>query len=113
SPRARPGVIIRCQGLRFSHDDLVEGLGQMNLTPPETQENSSKSGAHRQVERWDQFAAGLAFVAHTGGPEVFSSRRKLYDTVATFLATKSLDNALDEKAVRALLSQFLAWRDAD
>lgn len=106
---------IQLFGVEFSEQDvtdLLTGCGRVHSSPPLSPASASKAGRKRDLERWNEFAAALAFVGRTAGDKTFSGQSSIYEAVAGAL-TASGREPLDQRGVRQLLRLAHAWAEAD
>lgn len=107
------GGIVEIFDLSASEAEFLK-TGEQNprLDASTKQSEPRKAGGRpKDMTRWEQFAAGLAFVAALDGQE-FASRGELYTRVSDALARQGFE-PLDESSVRGLLDMFLEWRDPE
>lgn len=108
-------------GLTFMQAELVEAFDvatsaveswQTLWSIPKTAPTSEKKtpGKVPEIERYGEFAAGLAFIANHEGLETFKSRSGIYDAVSIYLAKRGL-SAIDEKQVRRMIDLARVWND--
>lgn len=101
------------QGLQF-HEAEFRDFFTLPAASPSKDGMALKPDRGRPVDmdKWEDFALGLALTAHVAGPEAYKSRRALYIAVENVL--RSLDkSAMDEKSVRKLLDRFLSTKDEE
>ena len=97
---------IQLYGLKFSSPDLDELIGSNSIERLNTASaRVTNAGRKPNTQKWSEFGAALAYVTNLEGPEVLSSREKLYNAVATILTEKGYE-PFDEKTVRSMLDIF-------
>lgn len=117
APSSQNGFVsINCLLLETNLSELMRAAGLAHPAEPSGADDGSRSsgrGRRREVERWEQFAAALAVMAHSGKAPDFEDRASLYAATAGLLASKGIDDPLDESSVRSLIDKFLEWYRAD
>lgn len=105
---------IKLYGVTFRKEDIgavLGGVPELHPTPSLAMTTQSTAGRPPDLERWAEFGAALAFVAHSADPSVLASQTKLYNAAAEALAKRC--NPLDEKTVRPMLRNAVFWIKED
>lgn len=115
-------VLVSASGLEFERGGLVESFelsaeaqavldGQPVADAPKLAKASRpRRGPDPDMEKYAQFAAGLAYIANTVGLDTFKSRSETYKKVSDFLATGGIE-AMDEKNFRRMIHLARLWVD--
>lgn len=104
---------IKLYGVTFRAEDLdavIGGLSLFHPTPALIMPSKSKAGRKPELERWAEFGAALAFVAHEADSSIFSSQTSLYKAAAEAMSKR---NPLDERTVRPMLRHAVNWIKAE
>ena len=104
---------IKLYGVTFRAGDLdavIQGALVFHPTPALIMPSKSKAGRKPELERWAEFGAALAFVAHEADRSIFSSQTSLYKAAAEAMSKR---NPLDERTVRPMLRHAVNWIKAE
>lgn len=106
---------IRLYGVTFRADDLdavMRGAPTFHRTPALPQSSQSNAGRKPDLNRWAEFGAALAWVAHHRGQEILRSETALYDAAANAL-TEAGRAPLAKRTVDLMVKHAYLWLEND
>ena len=106
---------IKLFGVTFNADDLganLRGVPLFHHTPALPASTLSKAGRKPELERWAEFGAAIALVAHTTDGYELRSEDALYAAAADALTSAGRE-PLSKKTVRMMVKNTLLWLGGD
>jgi hypothetical protein len=102
---------IKLFGVTFHADDLAAFLGgttSFHETPLLPGRAKSPAGRKPELDRWADFGAALALIAHTAGPDDLKSANALYEAASGALSASGR-NPLSKKTVSRMINHAHIW----